>query len=69
MALVSSNVSLEPCDGSRSQKSYNNVRRMLCVVYFHCKTIRNAANFEKSRSKVILGRQNPGGTGIQWISL
>ncbi len=52
MALVSSNVSLEPCDGSRSQKSYNNVKRMLSVVYFHCKTIRNAANFEKSRSKI-----------------
>ncbi len=55
MALVSSNVSLEHYDGSRSQKSYNNVSRMLSMVYFHCKTIRNAANitanFEKSRNK------------------
>ncbi len=25
-------------------ESYNNVRRMLSMVYFHCKTIRNAAN-------------------------
>ncbi len=46
---------------------------MLSMVYFHCKTIRNAENFEKSRNKiifqVILGLknlkkvlQNPGGT-------
>ncbi len=56
MALVSSNVSLEHYDGSRNQNSYNNVRSMLSMVYFHCKTIRNAANFtanlEKSRSKI-----------------
>ncbi len=56
MALVSSNVSLEPYNGSPSQKSYNNVRRMLSLVYFHCKTIRNTANItancEKSRSKI-----------------
>ncbi len=56
MELISSNASLEPYDGSRSQKSYNNVRRMLSMVYFHCKAIRNAANittnFEKSRSKI-----------------
>ncbi len=49
--LVSLNASLEPYNGSRSQKSYNNIRRMLSVVYFHCKTIRNA-NFEKSRSNI-----------------
>ncbi len=56
--------------------SYNNVRRMLSMVYFHCKTIRNAANitanFKKLKSaakSVILGRKNhkkvqqsPGGT-------
>ncbi len=33
-----------------------NVRRMLSIIYFLCKTIRNAANitasFEKSRSKI-----------------
>ncbi len=56
MALVSSNVSLETYNGSQSQKSYNNVRRMLSMVYFHCKKIRNAenitANFEKSCSKI-----------------
>ncbi len=56
MALVSLNVSLEPYDGSQSQKSYNNVRRMLSMEYFHCKKRRNAtnitANFEKSRSKI-----------------
>ncbi len=51
-----SNVSLEPYDGSPlemengdgespSQKSYNDVSRMLSMVYFHCKTIRNAANY------------------------
>ncbi len=53
---MSSNASLERYDGSQSQKSYNNVRRMLFMVCFHCKTIRNAANitanFEKSRSKI-----------------
>ncbi len=56
MALVSKNVSLEPYDRCRRQKSYKNVRRMLSIVYFHCKTKRNAANitpnFEKSRSKI-----------------
>ncbi len=56
LVLVPSNVSLEPYDGSRSQKSHNNVGRMLSVVYFHCKTIRNGANitahFEKSHSKI-----------------
>ncbi len=74
MALVSSNVSLEPYDGSRSQKSYKNVRRMLSMVYFYCKTIRNAQIsphiLRKATAKsVILGRknqkkvpQNPGGT-------
>ncbi len=50
------NVSLEPYNGSRSQNSHNNIKRMLSVVYFHCKTIRNianiTANFEKSRSKI-----------------
>ncbi len=60
--VLSSNVSLEPYDGSRSHKSSNNVRRMLSMVYFQCKTIRNAANittnFEKSRS--ILGRKKSG---------
>ncbi len=54
--LVSLNASLEPYNGSRSKKRHNNIRRMLCVVYFHCKTIRNVANittnFEKSRSKI-----------------
>ncbi len=63
MPPVSSNVSLEPYDGSPSQKSYNNVRRILSMDNFHCKTIRNAANitanFEKSRSKsVILGHKS-----------
>ncbi len=55
MALVSSNVSLE---GSRSQKRYNNVRTMLSMVYFHCKTMRKAAaksvilvKFKKSPAK------------------
>ncbi len=56
MALVFSSVSLEPYDGSRSHKSHNNDTRMLSMVYFHCKTIRNGANittnFEKSRSKI-----------------
>ncbi len=41
---------------SRSQKRHNNVKQMLSMVYFHCKTIRNAANitakFEKSRRKI-----------------
>ncbi len=32
--LVSLNASLEPYNGSRSQKSHNNIRRMLSVVYF-----------------------------------
>ncbi len=32
--LVSLNASLEPYNGSRSQKSHNNIRRMLFVVYF-----------------------------------
>ncbi len=70
---VSWNVSLEPYDGFRSQKSYNNVRRMLSMVYFHWKTIRNGAKFEESRSK-ILGRKsqikvpwNPGGTSSRHI--
>ncbi len=53
---MSLNASLEPYNGSRSQKSHNNIRRMLSVVYFHCKTIRNVANitahFEKSRCKI-----------------
>ena len=56
LVLVSSNVSLETYSGSQSQKSHNSVRRMLSVVYFHCKTIRNVANitanFEKRRSKI-----------------
>ncbi len=56
MAMVSSNVNLETYDGSRSKKSYNNVRSMLSMSYFHSKTIRNSANFtadfEKSRSKI-----------------
>ncbi len=52
MALVSSNVNLEPYDGSRSQKSYNNIRIMLSMVYFHCKTTRSVANIKKSRSKI-----------------
>ncbi len=38
------------------RKVNNNVRRMLSMVCFHCKTIRNAANitanFEKSHSKI-----------------
>ncbi len=72
--LVSLNVNLEPYNVSPSQKSHNNIRRMLSVVNFHCKTLRNAANitahFEKRRSKIShLGRKNlkkvprnPGGT-------
>ncbi len=56
MALVFSNFSLEPYDGSRSQKSHDNVTRMLSMVYFHCKTIRNASNItvnvETNRSKI-----------------
>ncbi len=32
--LVSLNASLEPYNGSRSQKSHNNIRRMLSVVHF-----------------------------------
>ncbi len=32
--LASLNASLEPYNGSRSQKSHNNFRRMLSVVYF-----------------------------------
>ncbi len=31
---MSLNASLEPYNGSRSQKSHNNIRRMLSVVYF-----------------------------------
>ncbi len=66
MVLVSSNVSLEPYDGSRSKKSYNIVRRILSVVYFHCKT-NIATNFEKSCSKISNFRlknvpRNPVGT-------
>ncbi len=63
MPPVSSNVSLEHYDGSRSQKSYNNVRRMLSMVNFHCKTIRNAANITANLRKaaaksVILGHKS-----------
>ncbi len=77
MALVFSNVSLERYDGSRSQKSYDNVRRMLSMVYFHGKTIRNAANIPQivrntTAKAVILGHKNlkkvprnPGGTGYK----
>ncbi len=39
LVLVSSNVSLEPFDGSLSQKSYNNVRIKLSMVNFHCKQV------------------------------
>ncbi len=49
LVLVSLNASLEPYNGSRSQKSHNNIIRMLSVVYFHCKTIR-IASLEKSSS-------------------
>ncbi len=56
----------------KSQKSYNNVRRMLSMVYFHCKTIRNAANFEKSHSKISHFRpqkteKKVGGTEYCWM--
>ncbi len=37
LVLVSSNVSLEHFEGSLSQKSYNNVRIKLSMVYFRCK--------------------------------
>ncbi len=61
MVLVSLNVNLEPYNGSQSQKSLNNIKGMLFLVYFHCKTIRNAANitakFEKSPCG-ILGRSH-----------
>ncbi len=39
LVLVSSNVSLEPFDGSLSQKSYNNVKIKLSMVNFHCKIV------------------------------
>ncbi len=39
LVLVSSNVILEPFDGSLSQKSYNNVRIKLFMVDFHCKKV------------------------------
>ncbi len=63
MALVSSNVSLEPYDDLQSQKSYNNIRRILSMVYFHCKTIKKAQIslqiWRKAAEKsVILGRKN-----------
>ncbi len=79
MALVSSNVNLEPYDGSRSQKSYNNVRRMLSMAYFHCKKIRRhklqCKFLKKAAAKsVILGRKNqkkvplnPGGTAFMYL--
>ncbi len=62
MALVSSNVSLEACDGSRSQKSYNNVRRMLSMVYFHRKIIRNAKSVILGHKNLKKVPQNPVGT-------
>ncbi len=75
---MSTNVSLEPYDCSRSQKSFNYVRRMLSLVFFHCKTRRNGknitVNFEKSRSKISHFRlqksekkvpQNPRGTAYR----
>ncbi len=37
--LVSLNASLEPYNGSRSQKSHNNIRRMLSVVWYILKDI------------------------------
>ncbi len=39
LVLVSSNVSLEHFEGSLSQKSYNNVRIKLSMVYFRCKKV------------------------------
>ncbi len=49
--LVSLNVILEHYNGSQSQKGHNHIRRMLSVVYFHCKTIRNE-HFQKSRNNI-----------------
>ncbi len=51
MALVSLNASLEPNNGSRSQKSHNNFRRMLSVVYFF---IGLRGGFEKHCSRASL---------------
>ncbi len=51
-----------PYDGSRSQNSYNNVRRMLSMVYFHCKTkkIQISPHIlrKDAATSVILGRKN-----------
>ncbi len=67
MALVSSNFSLEPYDGSRSQKSYTNFRRMLSMVYFllqnNKKCLNITAHFEKSRSKI---RKSPTKSWRDW---
>ncbi len=58
--------------GLEVRKSHNNIRNMLSVVYFHCKTTRNA-HFEKSRSNISNFRphksekipRNPRETGLR----
>ncbi len=45
--LVSLNASLEPYNGSQSQKSQNNIRRMLSVVYLKDFLIGLLGGFEK----------------------
>ncbi len=47
---MSLNASLEPYNGSRSQKSHNNIRRMLSVVYF----IGLRGGFEKHSTRASL---------------
>ncbi len=52
--LVSLNASLEPYNGSRSQKSHNNIRRMLSVVYFEGFFIGLRGGFEKHSTRASL---------------
>ncbi len=51
---MSLNASLEPYNGSRSQKSHNNIRRMLSVVYFEGFFNRFKGGFEKHCTRASL---------------
>ncbi len=52
--LVSLNASLEPYKSSRSQKSHNNIRRMLSMVYFEGFLIGLMGGFEKHCTRASL---------------